>query len=835
MKPIVNRLFMVLMIFSLLLAACAPGATPEPDAGQTPEAALLPVSPLTTVTGSFTLTNTFVIDTYCVEHVATLTDLSAFVKRDPEMEIAVESQVLGPMAIDLEAPGGSYSLSLPVSPRGGLNDLDNNGASDTGVQVFATEYNCNLYGDVFFQGDDVYRGWPAYLGSVKTDPENEDEIVGGKILVWAPNGDQQFPTAFGADGLLFTADDPAGPLPAGWSVVDLDQDPFAVSQPETADLALYEPPDAAIKDFSTLSYSESFEAMFDFMRREYAFNGIEGKEPDWDAAYAEFAPRVKAAEDGQDPEAFYFAIRDFLLIFKDGHVGSGDPEGYSTTEFNEQTGGGYGFAIRELDDGRVLTIFLTEGGPAEAAGMQVGAEVTEFNGQPIDEAIGEVVPIWVMPISSDFALRYQQARYLLRAPLGTEATVTFTNPGGQPQTVTLVTVNERESFSRTSVYYNIPDYYLVPVESSIITEGNARIGYVVIHANYDDLNLIIRLFERALREFQAQEVEGIIIDMRYNNGGAPLGLAGFLTDQEILIGQSEYYSDATGQFEPEGVPDKIIPNQNQYEFNKVVLLVNQTCYSACEWESYGFSQVPDAIVVGQTPTGGVFAEVARGQISMPDGITVQIPTGRTIMPDGSIFLEGVGVQPTVRVPVDETTIYRTDDYVLEYGIRAVLQPLGAGITPSKQPTLSKEDGEAWISGSNIPLLDDRARETYEDAEYLKVPLNLTYTITLARSETLVWLGAWCAKDSETLKDNLSKMEYSFTLNGQPVPLEEFYVINDLDNGDTRCDVYLLGLKDWAPGEHHVVTTITFKEPVNDGISVYPAGTQVFDYAVFVRP
>ena len=51
--------------------------------------------------------------------------------------------------------------------------------------------------------------------------------------------------------------------------------------------------------------------------------------------------------------------------------------------------GGYGFAIRELDDGRVIVVHVTAGGPAEAAGMQVGAVVTEFNGQPIADAIGE--------------------------------------------------------------------------------------------------------------------------------------------------------------------------------------------------------------------------------------------------------------------------------------------------------------------------------------------------------------------------------------------------------------------------------------------------------------
>jgi len=39
---------------------------------------------------------------------------------------------------------------------------------------------------------------------------NKDEVIGGKLIVWSPDDQQQFPTSYGADGLLFTKDDPAG-------------------------------------------------------------------------------------------------------------------------------------------------------------------------------------------------------------------------------------------------------------------------------------------------------------------------------------------------------------------------------------------------------------------------------------------------------------------------------------------------------------------------------------------------------------------------------------------------------------------------------------------------
>lgn len=412
--------------------------------------------------------------------------------------------------------------------------------------------------------------------------------------------------------------------------------------------------------------------------------------------------------------------------------------------------------------------------------------------------------------------------------------ITFANPGEQPQTATLKAVNERASFSRTSRYFNVQTDYLQPVDFSILERDGAQIGYIRIHANYDDLNLLLRLFERALDQFQQREVAGIIIDMRYNSGGAPLGLAGFLTDKVIPTGQDEYYSEVTGKFEPEGLPGEIIPNQNQYKFEKMVLLVAPTCASACEFDSYGFSQVPGMTVVGFEPTGGIFAEVSRGQISLPEGISVQIPTGRTVMPDGSVFLEGTGVAPTLRVPVDETTIYRTDDVVLDFGIRAILQPLGAGVTPSAPPKISDANKVNAALSQNTRQLEELAREQYGEADLAQMDRTFTYTIALNKSQNLFWAWGWCAKDAATLADNLGKIKLGFSLAGSEVPLEQFQKL-DYENAGQQCTVYLTVLSDWQGGENQLSTTVTFTAPINDGTANYPAGTQVFAYTVYVKP
>jgi len=811
----------------LALTACSGeiASRSEQAASQTS----IPASGPAEISGTYSVSNDFIF-TYYVENAVALLDMHGFVLRDQEWELPVKSQVLGYMTYDPKTKGGGFELSLPILPQGELNDVDQDGSTDKGVQIFALGWSPNLSGGPFAEGDDRSRGWPTYLASIRTDSENHDEVTGGRLVVWAPDAHQEFPSGFGEDGLLFTKDDPVAPLEAGYTLVDLDRTPFGLDRSEQAVFTLYEPQDAAIKDYSKLSYSEAFDKTFETVRREYAFNGIEGKEPDWDALYARLKPRVEHAEKQKDPQAFYLALRDFTWAFKDGHVGlqAGD---YGNQDFAQATAGGYGFAIRELDDGRVIAIYVLEGGPAAQAGMLPGADVTKFNGRPILEAIAAAQTYSLQ--SSEWAMRYQQARYLLRATPGNTAIVTFTNPGEAEREAALIAVEERQSFARTSLYFGVNTDTLLPVDMRLLSEGNASVGYIRVNSNFDDLNLVVRLFERALKDFQQREVPGIIIDMRYNNGGANLGLAGFLTDQVIPLGQLEYYSEAAKQFEPEGPRQEIYPNGNQYHFDKTVLLVGPACFSACELEAYGFSQVPGMVVVGQYPTGGVEAEVARGQFLLPEGFSLQVPTGRFTLPDGSIFLEGKGVAPTLKVPVDEINALSTEDVVLQAGLKAVLRPAGAEIIPAGPPQLANVEDSASALTAGARFLEDAAREQYPPTQF-NAPGVTTFTVPLEKSETLIWAYAWCAADQATLEENLSHISLKFELDGKPVPAGKLFRYDMQSNG-RQCRLTYTALTDWPGGEHHLRTTATFKTPVNDGTTVYEAGEYVLEYAVIVKP
>jgi C-terminal processing protease CtpA/Prc len=83
-----------------------------------------------------------------------------------------------------------------------------------------------------------------------------------------------------------------------------------------------------------------------------------------------------------------------------------------------------------------------------------------------------------------------------------------------------------------------------------------------------------------------------------------------------------------------------------------------------------------AIVVGHSPSAGLYGEVGRGQYTMPGDLSLQFPTGRPETPDGDLLIEGVGVVPDILVPVTYDSVMGTTDAVLQAAIQALLDRLG---------------------------------------------------------------------------------------------------------------------------------------------------------------
>jgi C-terminal processing protease CtpA/Prc len=480
------------------------------------------------------------------------------------------------------------------------------------------------------------------------------------LLVWAPDDQQAFPTSFGADGKLFTADDPTAPILAGYNIVDLNQSPFKIYKQARPEITLIEGP-GALNDYSKMSYPEAFEALFSKASREYPFTAE--KNVNWQALHDQFAPRIEKARNQAD---FYQVLHDFSLSIPDGHIGvTPDPEA-----FYKRDGGSFGLILAELSDGRVIVIQVLPNSPGEQTGIKVGAEISRWNSQPIGHAIDQVVP-YFSPYSTEQAKRLDQVVFLTRVPPGTRVPITFKNPDSNPaKDVTLTAVPEYDSLFKALPEFD-QDKLALPIESKTL-EGSG-LGYIRINTFNDDFNLLARLWEHAIKNAIDNKVPGLIIDLRTNGGGSSdlaFNFAGYFFDESINLYRDMYYNEKSGQFEYTDTPTSIEPAPLLYD-GPIAVLVSPRCVSACEGFSLALKQGGRSMIVGNFPTAGAYGSVGLGQYKLPGDLDFQIPTTKSVTPDGKTVIEGVGVPLDVTVPVTQASALGQEDAVLQAAIQAL--------------------------------------------------------------------------------------------------------------------------------------------------------------------
>ena len=666
-----KQLALFLFILILMLAACtlpfaegdsttAPSPTkPQAPSSDQPPPAIDPDEPVL-IHGTIPFTSPFLINTIA-EPFVLLEDEAGFIRRDREFEFPMAGQMIGPVEI-IDEQTLSYTLPLPQQPQGTLIDLDNDGQHDQGVMVFAVAYWSNTWGGPFLEPRDG-RGWSNAYTSATTDPDREDEIQGGILVAWAPDDSQGFPSGFGEDDMLFTEDDPIAPIPAGYTLVNLDEEPFRFYKESEPEITLYEG-EVAVNDYSEMAYDEAFDALFEKTRVEYPFT--EEKAIDWDALYTSFSPRFEQASNDED---FYRAIRDFTYAFPDAHVGVS----FNYNVFVEEGGGGLGLVLTELSDGRIIATNVLPGLPASEAGIKVGAEILTWDGQPVLDAIDDVVP-YFGPYSTEHHRREGQVAYLTRMPPGEILTVSYQNPGEDEMSVEMQAAYEFDSLLLT-IQDPILDELALPIEGEVL--DGIGLAYLRVSTFNGDYNLMARLWEHYIDALIENGVPGLIIDIRTNgggNGGLALDFASYFFDEEILLSQRSYYNNRTGQFEYLDVPSRIEPAPTTYE-GEIAVLISSDCVSACEGFAHALSYGGRSVVIGHTPTAGAYGEVGRGQYELPGDLSLQFPTGRPETPDGQLLIEGVGIVPDIVVPITEESALGISDTLLEAAIQALVERL----------------------------------------------------------------------------------------------------------------------------------------------------------------
>lgn len=587
-----------------------------------------------TVVGTVTVTSPLVGRAF-TEPFVMLTDLAPFVARDMLAPPPSAVQVLANLEGNIR-DGATFTLPLPIRPEGASTVFGD--GPGPGVQVYAVDFQVNLAGDPFL--DDIEtHGWPSALASIAVE-QGSNEVTGGRVVVWAPDDAQTFPTGFGPDGKLFTNDDPLGPIAAGWTVVDLDEEPFRHLRERRIETPIIEG-SIGLRDLSDQTYTEAFDALIGELRRRYPFTDLKGV--DWDALLAAHRPEIAAAEEAGDLAAFNVAMMRFSVALGDGHVGVDLPEAWVT----ERYGGGVGLGLGLTDDGAVVVRCVARKSPAHEAGIHPGATILSWNGADPAAALAAVEPY--SSRSTEATRTAHRLRLLARLPIGESAAVTWRNPGKEELSTGLTAVADPDGLSLPCGLQH--DLAEMPVTAKVLPSG---LGYVRVNSFSEDITLTTHAWEWALRRMREEDVPALIIDIRDNGGGLtrlPLYLAGSFTGQPYTLA-NQIFTDDRGERVVMGI-DRVQPTPVRWN-RPIAVLINDRCISACELFAAALARDPRTTIVGLEGTAGVVGGVYAWKL--PGGLPFRAPLVAFEDDAGTILLEGTGVLPTVRTPRTAETL-----------------------------------------------------------------------------------------------------------------------------------------------------------------------------------
>jgi hypothetical protein len=154
----------------------------------------------------------------------------------------------------------------------------------------------------------------------------------------------------------------------------------------------------------------------------------------------------------------------------------------------------------------------------------------------------------------------------------------------------------------------------------------------------------------------AEGAKGLIIDLRYNNGGV-LEMAQFLMSYLYAAGKEQkffdYYTNENGvRVERSQWSLAAVPGQRSGDI-PVVVLTGSTSFSSAEWMAFSLQRLGRATVIGERTAGGAHP-VTR--LPIDDRFMLQTPIGQIRDPVKGQDFEGVGVTPDIVVPASEALL-----------------------------------------------------------------------------------------------------------------------------------------------------------------------------------
>ena len=548
----------------------------------------------------------------------------------------------------------AVSIDLAANPAGTLLDFSGGRirSAGRGVKIFTLSEHANLprrgerhaldaieqHGMV--QASSVHLEWPRQATDIL-------EPIGGQLLVWASDDGVLFPTAFGADGKLFTEDDPKAKLSRGYTVVTLERRGFGFDRSREVALSLHPVWAASDIDLSRLGHAEAFQAFIRLMSERYPYTNA--RPVDWTQLQSEMQARVQAAAQARDASAYAQVFRDigerlhdvlFRVYLPDGGLlQPGTTWADLGLSSQPRPRGGVSIPMPRvwlLEDGRALVSDVAEPSAAAHAGLQAGAEIIEVAGEP-------------------------PQRYLERgAAVGDSVSIKVKQEGVER---TLQLRRERQA----STVHPVATAEAAPASFQLRSVSGKRYAYIAL-ASFSEAETSLELWERSLASARQAGLPGLILDLRGHRGDslelvAHL-LASFFSEQQPLRNPGDtqrQFDPVTGVWRTRGglglpLHLPLYSAGDSHYAGKLILLTGPQCGGACQLFSAWLQRAGRAQVLATAPSAGAAAGHGM-RVSLPGGVAVSVPVVAEIGPAGPSHAEGQGLRPDLRIPVDHAFVH----------------------------------------------------------------------------------------------------------------------------------------------------------------------------------
>jgi carboxyl-terminal processing protease len=253
---------------------------------------------------------------------------------------------------------------------------------------------------------------------------------------------------------------------------------------------------------------------------------------------------------------------------------------------------GIGAQLQQDDNGIKIASVVT-GGPAWKSGAIVAGDII------IKVAQGSNEPVDVSGYGTDDAVK------LIRGDKGTEVRITFKKQDGTTKTVALIRekIEQDEGLAR----------------SAVIMQGSEKIGYIALpdfYANFEDKNGFKCSEDVAteVKKLKAENVKGIVIDLRNNGGGSLLEVVK-MVGLFIKTGPVVQVKERDGRVDQQTWRDN---DESVLYDGPLTVMVNELSASASEIFAAAIQDYKRGIVIGSSSTYG------KGTVQRP------IPFGRPI-------------------------------------------------------------------------------------------------------------------------------------------------------------------------------------------------------------